>query len=563
MRLSAAPLALVIAACGQPPTPSDEAPRSSASPPPALHPSGPPKAPLEVLSADLLREHTKALSDDTMQGRKPGTEGGRRTVGYISTAMKDLGLEPAGEDGWTQRVRMRGVTTDASTVELAFNGGRGSDVPLQFGTAFVGGSYQRAGSKSIHAPLVFAGYGVTAPEYDWDDYAGLDAKGKVVVVFVGDPPVDDDRFAGEAMTYYGRWTYKFERALEAGALGCLVIHETEPASYGWNVVRNSWSGERIHIVEPNGKLPAALDVQGWISTEAAQALAKKAGTSLARWHEAALKKFKAVDIPVTLSGTWASTERRFSDDNVLGRIPGATRPEEAVFVTAHWDHLGTNPTAQPGEDAVFNGAVDNASGIAGMLGVAAAIQAGIRHGDAPSRSIVFFATTAEEQGLQGARYYAANPLVPLEKIAGVVNIDSMNVHGRTKTIQVVGPGQSTMEDVLREVAEAQGRTIVPDERPSAGGYYRSDQFAFARRGVPGLYFRGGTDMEHGGLQAGREIAAGRAARYHTVEDNYDPQWSFEGTEQDAEAVMEVVLRIANADKAPQWKPSSEFARIKR
>jgi Zn-dependent M28 family amino/carboxypeptidase len=517
-----------------------------------------------VLTPDLLLEHTRVLSDDAMAGRAPGTEGGERAVAYIIEQMRSIGLAPAGEDGeYTQRVAMRSVALDPERSTLALAHGTQKSRVLALGEDIVAGSLGDAGTHHVDAPIVFAGYGITAPEYEWDDYDGLDVEGKIVLVLVGDPPLDDGRFGGDALTYYGRWSYKFERALEAGAHGCLVIHETEAASYGWNVVRNSWSGERFHVVGPSGEIPPALGVQGWVSKDTAQRLAKDAGSSLATWHESALRPdFEPVDTGTRLRGELVTTERRISDVNVLGKIEGARWPDEAVFITAHWDHLGTKPDADDGEDAIFNGAIDNASGIAGMLGVATAVEARRRAGNPPGRSIVFLATTAEEQGLLGSKYYAANPLIPLERIVGLVNLDSMNVHGRTRSIQIVGPGQSSLETLLAEVAREQGRTIVPDERPGAGGYYRSDHFSFAKRGVPAIYFRGSNDMEDGGMAAGEKLAAERAERYHTVADELDPTWSFEGTQQDALAVLELVLRVADAEDPPSWLSTSEFARLR-
>ena len=517
-----------------------------------------------VLTAELLREHTRVLSDDDMQGRAPGSEGAEKAVAYIVDQMKALGLEPAGEDGgYTQTVAMRAVTIDSARSELALVGGSGPARPLAFEEEIVAGTFAAAGTHGIDAPILFAGYGITAPEHRWDDYEGLDVQGKIVLVFVGDPPVDDGRFGGDALTYYGRWSYKFERALEAGALGCLIVHETEPASYGWNVVRNSWSGERFDVVRPDGELPPALAVQGWITQSTAEELAKQAGSSLEQWHAEALREdFTPVPLQVRLRGELVTTERRLSDVNVLGRIPGAPRSNEAVFITAHWDHLGMKADAAPDDNAIFNGAVDNASGIAGMLGVAAAISARARDGRPPGRSVVFLATTAEEQGLLGSKYYAKNPLMPLDDIVALVNLDSMNVDGRTRSLQIVGPGQTSLEALLAEIAREQGRTIVPDERPGAGGYYRSDHFSFAKRGVPAIYFRGSNDMEDGGTELGERIAASRAERYHTVADEYDPEWSFEGTVQDARAVLELVLRVADDEGRPSWLPTSEFAALR-
>ncbi|MCH9688487.1 MAG: M28 family peptidase [Deltaproteobacteria bacterium] len=522
-----------------------------------------PDANAPVLDVSLLRRHTKALSDDAMQGRRPGTDGGKKAVAYISAQMKALGLTPAGEEGWTQTVPMRAVTLDGARSSLALRTGKGEPKPLAMGTEIVAGSLGAAGTTQVDAPLVFVGYGVTAPEFEWDDYADVDVRGKVVVVFVGDPPVEDDRFGGPAMTYYGRWTYKFERALEAGAAGCLVVHETGPASYGWNVVDSSWSGERFDLQQPGGTVPARLGVQGWIHRDLAERLAKAAGSDLAGWHARALEPdFAPVPLGTSLVASLVTTERTMSDVNVLGMIPGRDRPQEYVLITAHWDHLGVDPKAKGEDDAIFNGAIDNASGIAGMLGVGAQLQARANAGKGPGRSVVLLATTAEEQGLLGSRHYAAHPLVPAESIVAVANLDSMNVYGRTTTITVPGRGQNTLEDVLAQVAQQQGRTLVDDERPEAGSYFRSDHFSFAKVGIPAITFRGGKTMEEGGSAAGEAIARAVAERYHTVADNYDAAWSFEGALQDAQAVLEVVTHVADAAEPPRWNPGRGWARPK-
>ncbi len=517
---------------------------------------------LSALDVEFLRRHTAALSDDSLEGRRPGTKGGAAAVKYIQAQFEALGLEPAGEDGgWTQRVPMRAVTLDESRSSLALQPAKGAAEPLRAGAEIVAGSLGAAGTHEIDAPLVFMGYGVTAPEFDWNDYADIDVRGKVVVVFVGDPPLPGSRFDGPAMTYYGRWTYKFERALEAGAAGCLVIHETAPASYGWNVVESSWSGERFDLQEPDGKVPARLGVQGWIHRDLAQRLAQAAGTTLEDWHARALRPdFRPVELPTTLVASLVTTERTMSDVNVLGKIPGRTMPQEHVLVTAHWDHLGVDPNATGDQDAIFNGAVDNASGIAGMLAVGAGLRARTQQGKGPGRSVVLLATTAEEQGLLGSRYNAAYPLVPAESIVAVANLDSMNVFGRTTTIAVPGRGRSTLEDVLEQIATAQGRTVVGDERPEAGSYFRSDHFSFAKRGIPAITFRGGKAMEDGGVAAGEAIAQGMAERYHTVEDELDEQWPFTGALQDAEAMLELVARVADAPERPQWNDGQGWAR---
>ncbi len=527
-------------------------------------PTIPEPPPVDV---ELLRRHTLALSDDALQGRRPGTEGGAKAVAYIIEQMKALGLQPAGENGgFTQTVPMRSVMLDPQRSSLALRpsptakGSPAEPLPLRMGQDIVAGSLGPAGTTQVDAPLVFVGYGVTAPEQGWDDFDGVDLRGKIAVVLVGDPPLEDGRFGGPAMTYYGRWTYKYERALEAGASGCLIVHETAPASYGWNVVESSWSSERFDLRTPGGQVPEHLAIQGWIHQDFAERLAAIGGHDLAGLHAMALSPdFTPFPLGAALVAEVVTTEHAFSDVNVVGMIPGRTRPAEHVLVSAHWDHLGVNAKAGPGEDAIFNGAIDNASGIAGMLAVGAGLQAKVRAGEGPGRSVILLATTAEEQGLLGSQYYAEHPLVPLRSIVGVANIDSMNVHGRTTTISVTGLGQSTLEDVLAEVASAQGRTLVGDARPEAGSYFRSDHFSFAKRGVPAIDFDGGPAMEDGGLAAGEALAKIRAERYHTVADEYDAAWPFTGALQDVEALIALLLRVGEAESPPRWKPGSEMA----
>ncbi len=516
---------------------------------------------LRRATTDTIRVHIQNLADDTFQGRRPGTEGGRQAEIYIAAQMEHLGLSPAGDDGgFRQHVPMRGVTLKLADAGFALVTAGGPEQPLKPGEQIVATSFGEAGASSTLSDLVFVGYGVTAPEYEWDDYAGLDVKGKTVVAFVGDPPVTDGRFAGNALTYYGRWSYKFERALKAGAAGCLVIHEPKPASYGWDVVRSSWSGERFGLSEKDGSPAPALGYQGWLHAAAAEALATAAGSTLERWHADALQAdFVGRPLAVKLRANFETTERSVVADNIVGAIRGRDNADQSVVITAHWDHLGLaeNPKAGSG---VFNGAVDNASGIAGMLAAAASLVEYAKAGRGPARTVVFLATTAEEQGLLGSRYFASHPTVPASGIVGAANFDSMNVHGRTNSVVVVGAGQSTLEDTLADVVQTQGRHTIADDRPEGGGYYRSDQFSFARQGIPALYFRGSTDMVDGGTEAGAALAKLRSERYHTVSDEYDPTWSLEGTLQDVEALVELVVRVANADSRPAWKPASEFAK---
>lgn len=550
---------LLLLGCGDATPPQPRATPAPSEPPVAVEREPPIAAP----TVESIRTDVATLSSDDMDGRKPGTLGGKKAVAYIVGQMQAIGLSPGGDaGGWTQAVPMRSVASDPARAKLELV--KGSErTALRFGDDWVGTSFRAAGTQRLDAELVFVGYGVTAPEQQWDDYDGVDLAGKVVVVFVGDPPVDDGRFAGPALTYYGRWSYKLERALLAGALGCLIVHESEPASYGWNVVQNSWSRENFHVVESGEPLPPALAVQGWITHEVADALAHSVGSSLAEWHTRALDPaFVAAPLGVTLAGELVTTERTVSDVNVIGELPSTRRNDQAVVITAHWDHLGHDESAAPGTDAIFNGAIDNASGIASMLAVARQLRVHTAAGRPLGRRVIFVATTGEEEGLLGSRWYATHPTVPVADIAGVVNLDSTNIDGTTRTVQVIGRGQTTLEDTLAEVLAAEGRSIVADEHPGSGGYYRSDHFSFAQLGVPAIYLRGGSDMHEGGEAEGKRLGELKAAHYHTIDDELDPAWSFAGTLQDALTVASLVARVADAEAMPQWKPGSEFARAR-
>ncbi|WP_198154483.1 M28 family peptidase [Plesiocystis pacifica] len=517
-----------------------------------------------ALSVAFLRSFTESFSRDELGGRLPGSEGAAQAVGELVAAMEAIGLEPAGDGGgWTQAVSLRGVSLDRAASRLEIVSAGGAAGAFAFAQDWVGTSFAAGTARSLDAELVFVGYGVSAPEYDWDDYAGVDVRGKVVLAFVGDPPTEDGRFGGPAMTYYGRWTYKFERALEAGAAGCLVIHEDAPASYGWNVPTTSYSGERFHVLDGEGQPPPALDLRGWISAGATDALAKAQGASLEQWHAQAMApEFAAAPLGVRLRGELRTSERQIADVNVLGRLPGSDpeHADEAVFVTAHWDHMGTDADKlAAGEDGIYNGAVDNASGIAGMLGVAAQLRADQLAGEALPRSAVFLATTAEEQGLLGSRYFVANPTLPLDDVVAVINIDSMNVFGQTRAVEIVGWGQTTLEERVVALAGEQGRAVIPDRHPASGGFYRSDHFPFALAGVPALYFHSSLDMVEGGTAAGDALGAGMRERYHTPADEFDPTWSFEGALQDAQLVVALIRQLGQPDATPRYKPESEFA----
>ena len=515
----------------------------------------------DAIAPEDLARHVQVLASDEFEGRAPGTVGEDKTVEYIKAQFERLGLQPGNNGDWFQTVPMVETTADESTVlHLTVNG---EPQDLAFGDDMVIGT--RTGQQEVKiadSPVVFVGYGVDAPEQDWNDYAGIDVKGKTVVMLVNDPGFhanDDSLFEGKRMTYYGRWTYKFEEAARKGAAAALVIHDTPGASYGWDVVRNSWSGTQYDLpasADPAPRLPA----QGWISGEAAKALFAAAGQDLDALRAAANKRgFKAVPLDATLSLDLKSTISETSSRNVIGMLPGSTRPDEAVLYMAHWDHLGKHEPdpADPDADTIYNGAVDNATGVAGVLEIAEAFA---KQENKPERSVVFLAVTLEESGLLGSQYYVAHPVIPLDKTVAVFNIDAMSVYGRAHDYTVVGMGSSELEDMLKKVADRQGRVLHEEAHPEAGGYFRSDHFNFAKAGVPALYVDGGEDLLEGGKAAGD--AASRdynEHRYHAPGDEYDAAtWKLDGTVEDLTALYTIGDELANSEQWPNWYEGNPF-----
>lgn len=468
-----------------------------------------------------------------MEGRAPGGKGEELATAYIGDYFKSIGLKTQ-----MQAVPLVGVVSTATPLKITGEKPR----TLKYGDEFVAWTKQQKDSVSVDADLVFAGYGVVAPEYNWNDFKDS-VKGKIIVVFVNDPQLDDPKmFGGKAMTYYGRWTYKFEEAARQGAAGALIVHETEFAGYPWEVVRGSWSGEQFDMVRPD-KGATLSPLNGWITHEVAVDLFKSAGLEFADMKKKALEKdFKPISLKSRASIQIKNKMRTVNSKNVIGVLEGQI-PDEYVVFTAHWDHLGIGEP-QNG-DKIYNGAVDNASGVAMMMDIARAFTKAPK----PKRSIVFMAVTAEEQGLLGSQYYAENPVFPLSKTLAEINIDEANVFGPNKQITAIGYGYTTLEDTLREVAAQQGRTVIPEEEPEKGFYYRSDQFSFAKQGVPGLYTK---SMP---LEASRKY---EAERYHKPSDQFDPSWNMQGAVQDGDAFYEVAMRVANGDKWPEWKPGTEF-----
>lgn len=513
-----------------------------------------------AIDASEFAAHVQTLASDEFGGRAPGSPGEQKTVDYLVEQFTRMGLAPGNGDSFVQTVPMVETTADPATT-LRITTGRGAHT-LAFGSDMVLGTRTgRADVALADSELVFVGYGVNAPEHGWNDYAGLDVRGKTVVMLVNDPGFHQDDaslFAGKRMTYYGRWTYKFEEAARQGAAAALIVHDTPGASYGWDVVRNSWSGAQFDLPPANDPEPR-LPLQGWITGEVARTLFADAGLDLdAMYRAAGTRGFKPVPLKARASTTLRSTTRAGSSRNVVAMLPGATRPREAVVYMAHWDHLGDHGHAgetAPDGDVIYNGAVDNATGVAGILEIAQAFARGPR----PARSVVFMAVTLEESGLLGSKFYVANPAIALRDTVGVINIDAMSVAGPSRDVVVFGRGSSELEDLLAPIVAAQGRVLVDEPTPQDGLYFRSDHFNFAKAGVPALYTRGGEDLIDGGPAAGAAVArAYRSERYHKPSDEFDPAWPLSGVMQDLRALHAVGLRLADSDLRPRWYPDNAF-----
>lgn len=532
-----------------------------------------PESTQTAITADDLRVRIRTLADDRFEGRAPGTETGEASADWIAAEMERVGLEPAGPDGsWFQTVEMVEQTIDESASGLTFSGGASErDFAMALGDdAVIWTKRQQETELSFtDSEVVFVGYGVVAPEYGWDDYAGLDAEGKTVVMLVNDPGFateDPDLFKGKAMTYYGRWTYKFEEAARQGAQAAIIVHETAPASYGWDVVSNSWSGAQADLVRADGGAGRTA-LEGWITLETARSLFADGGLDFEEMKRAARTPgFTPVDMGgLTASGEITQTVTRAQSRNIIGRLEGETEPDEYMLFTAHWDHLGKKSAEKQGEpgqdfyrDQIYNGAVDNATGVAGMIEIGEAMAAEPRE-----RSALFLAVTLEESGLLGSAYYAENPTVPMPSIVAGINMDAMLPVGRTRDMVVVGYGASQMEDRLEAVLEGQDRVIKPDPKPEAGFFYRSDHVSLAKKGVPMLYADGGQDKRDGGIAAGKAAAdAYTARRYHKPMDEYSEDWDLSGMEEDVRALYQVGLGIVQSGDWPQWYEGNEFKAIR-
>jgi Zn-dependent M28 family amino/carboxypeptidase len=473
----------------------------------------------------------------------------------VEKEFLELGLQPAAGGDFRQDVALVEIT--ASGQALAFTRG-GGGMSLAPGDDMVIGSRRVQPAASIaDSEVVFVGYGIHAPESGWDDYAGVDMHGKTALILVNDPGFvtgDESLFRGKAMTYHGRWTYKFEEASRQGAAAAIIVHETAPASYDWSVVRNSWSGPQFYLDRPDGNA-GRTELEGWITETRARQLMELAGQDFDALKAAAVRRgFRPMPLGVMATGGVKNAIRHKRSPNLAGLMPGKDRPEEYVVYMAHWDHLGIDDgTAQ---DRIYNGAVDNATGVAGILAIARAYRDML---PGASRSVLFLAVTAEESGLLGSEYYAEHPLVPLETTAAVMNIDALSPLGRATDVEVIGFGASDLEDVLADAARTQKRSLTPDRRPEAGYFYRSDHFNFAKAGVPALYIKSGTQLRDKPEGAGKALLDDyQANRYHKPGDEYSEDWDVSGSVEDLRLLFEVGARIASEDTWPEWRAGNEF-----
>jgi len=518
---------------------------------------------LEAITPDGLLAHIKVLASDEFEGRAPGTKGEELSVKYISDQFKKIGLKPGNPDGtYTQEVPLAGIKSEP---RMSFITGD-KMIDLKYPDDFVASSARLQPEIKIDkSDVVFVGYGVVAPEYGWDDYKDVDVHGKTILMLIGDPAVpdpkdpsklDDKMFKGKAMTYYGRWTYKYEIAAQKGAAAAIIIHETEPAAYPWQVVRSSWGKENFELDNPNKNMDA-VSARSWITVDIAKNLLTDSGQDFDALRKSAITKaFRPVALNAKANIDIKQQIRSFKSHNVIGKLDGDDPKlrDEYVIYTAHWDHLGRHPELQG--DQIFNGAIDNASGVASVIQLATAFT---KLNPPPKRSVLFMDTTAEEAGLLGAKYYVEHPLYPLEKTLADINIDGVNPWGKTQDLEDLTDRNSSLDDLLGEAAARQGRVMKPSTEPEKGGFYRVDSFEFAKAGVPVLHLARGIDVIGKPPEYGKQKRDEFVAKhYHQPSDEVDPGWDLSGAVQDVQLLFEVGYQVANGDKFPEWKAGSEF-----
>ena len=518
---------------------------------------------LETITPDGLLAHIKVLASDEFEGRAPGTKGEELSVKYITDQFKRIGLKPGNPDGtYTQDVPLAGIKSEP---KMSFAIGD-KITELKYPDDFVASSARLQPEVKINnSDLVFVGYGIVAPEYEWDDYKGFDVRGKTLLMLIGDPPIPDPKdpskldekmFKGKAMTYYGRWTYKYEIAAKKGAAAAVIIHETGPAGYPYSVVKTSWAKENYEIDSPNRNMDA-VEARSWITLDVAKKLLADCGQEFDALKKSAItKEFRPVALNANAYMEIKQHLRLFRSRNVIGKLEGSDPKlrDDYVIYTAHWDHLGRDPNLQG--DQIFNGAIDNASGVASLIQLAAAFT---KLNPPPKRSVLFMATTAEEAGLLGAKFYAEHPLYPLEKTLADINIDTVNPWGKTRDIEDLSDNNSTLDDLLAAAAKRNGRVMTPNSQPEKGSIYRGDHFEFFKRGVPSFYTGSGKDFIGKPPDFGQKKKDDFTAHhYHQVSDEVDPNWDLSGAVQDVQLLFEVGYQVANGDKFPEWKPGGEF-----
>ncbi|WP_372918057.1 M28 family metallopeptidase [Salegentibacter sp.] len=505
------------------------------------------------IDQESLAEHIETLASDDFMGRMPFTEGEEKTVNYLRDEFSKLGVSPGNDGSFFQEVPLVEINGTASeTMKIS---GEGEDFELEFFEEFVALTLKPEEQVSLEdSELVFAGYGIVAPEYDWNDYEGVDWEGKTAVVLVNDPGFatgDSTLFKGNEMTYYGRWTYKYEEAARQGAAGVIIIHETEPASYGWNVVQSGWTGPQLNL---ESDAPVA-DVQGWVSQGAAEKLFEASSIENKNYNELALSEdFEATPMGINATVSITNEIDRNTSKNVIAVVEGSERKDEFIFYTAHWDHLGIGRPVDG--DSIYNGAVDNATGTAALISIAEAF----KKGEQPERSIAFIAVTAEEQGLLGSAYYAENPIFSPEKTVAVINIDALQSPGKMKDLTITGYGHSEMDEYAKEAAQRHDRYIIADPEAEKGFFYRSDHFNFAKIGIPALYASGSYEGFDMSAEEVKELNDDYSAnKYHQPSDEYDPETTeLSGVREDLQLFYEIGLKLANEDYFPKWYEGSEF-----
>ncbi len=520
-----------------------------------------PKKPPYKFKVSDLETNLIALSSDEFKGRMPFTEGEKITTDFLESEFKNMGLEPGNGDSYFQEVPMVSIFSQPSG-QMTFKSPKEDLVitGLQDYVIWTQRTDSLVEVKDVE--VVFAGFGIVAPEYGWNDYKDIDVKGKIVLVMVNDPGFgteDASFFKGNTMTYYGRWTYKYEEAARQGALGCLIVHNTIPAGYGFNVIQNSWKASKLYL-DDRGKEPYKLGFEGWVTLPTAKKLFEMAGLKDSEMLAKARKAgFQPVALQVSASASIEVEAKYNVSKNVVAKVTGKTRPDEYLIYSAHWDHFGIGKPDESG-DSIYNGALDNASGTAALLALAKAYKTDAQ----PERTVVFLAVTAEEQGLWGSAFYAQNPIYPIEKTVANINMDGINPYGKMRDVSIIGVGQSEMEDLLNAELEKLGRYSAPEPNPVAGYYFRSDHFNFAKVGIPALYFGTGIDHVDKGKEYGKQLQDDYTANYyHKPNEEYDPaRWNLDGAVDDVQLLYNVGRSLANSDKWPSWKEGSEFKAIR-